>query len=164
MSTENKIAEVKEELSLIEKVSLMHDLASACKDKNVVSVLQGLPNGEKIFNIFVSAIERELSSVMNGKKEEIPQQVNDLLSALNHLNSSTKQFRELISGFMGTPLVEVLNMMNKNLGGKYYQLSDGTQSPLSQSTQQQQLQPAQAQQEYRSGPPSSGRGSTMGNF
>lgn len=139
-------ASVKPEMSLIEKVKLMSDLANACQNTQVVAEIMKLPSGDRIFKIFVEAVDRELQDIMNGKKEDVPKEVINTVNMARQLQGTLTAFQTMVSGFMGTPLVQVLNMMNQNLGGK------GFQVPQSQP-QQQQLevqpyrQPPQQQQQ-----------------
>jgi len=142
------VALVKPDMSLIEKVKLMSDLANACQNTQVVEEIMKLQNGDRIFKIFVEAVDRELQDIMNGKKEDVPKEVINTVNMARQLQGTLTAFQTMVSGFMGTPLVQVLNMMNQNLGGK------GFQVPQSQPQQQQQLeiqpyrQPQQQQQSY----------------
>ena len=112
---------VKPEMSLIEKVKLMSDLANACQNDKVVSEIKSLPNGERIYSIFVEAVDRELQGIMNGKKEDVPKELINTVNMTRQVQATLNSFQSLVSGFMGTPLVQVLNMMNQNLGGKGFQ-------------------------------------------
>lgn len=127
MSEENiqnntsEVSDQPKEMTLIEKVSFMSDLANASKNTELLNLLKKLPSGDKILGIFTNAIEKELQTVMSGKKDDVPKQVSDMASNLSQMNNSLRNFREMMTYFMSSPLVEVLNMMNKNLGGKSVQ-------------------------------------------
>lgn len=127
------------ELGLIEKVKLMSDLTGACQNKEVIHLLSGLPGGARIYELFVEAIEREVSLIMNGKSESAPKELNTALDVAKQLQTTLSNFRDTIVGFHNTALVEVLNMMNKNLGGKsaQFQSSHSEQQQTQQQTQQQ---------------------------
>jgi hypothetical protein len=124
----------KPEMSLIEKVKLMSDLANACQNEKIVTEIKNLPSGERIYSIFVEAVDRELQAIMNGKKEDVPKELVNTVNMTRQIQATLNSFQSLISGFMGTPLVQVLSMMNQNLGGK------GFQAPPSQLQSQPQLQ------------------------
>lgn len=112
----------KPEMSLIEKVKLMSDLANACQNDKVVAEIKSLPSGERIFAIFLEAVDRELQGIMNGRKEDVPKELVNTVNMTRQVQATLNQFQSLVTGFMGTPLVQVLNMMNQNLGGKGFQV------------------------------------------
>lgn len=143
MTTE-VVPEVPAELSLLEKVKLMNDLAVTAQDPEVADLIRGRPNGEKIYSLFVSAIERELAQTMNGKKE-ITKEVDNLSTTVKQTNIVLNNFRDMAMLFMRGPLVEVLGMMNKNLGGQNFQF---TEDKGGNQQQPQQRQPLPTGQEY----------------
>jgi len=161
--------EPQKQMTTIEKVKLMSDLANVVQNPDVVNILGKLPNGQKIYEIFVAAIDKELSNIMNGRDEEAPKQANNLMAAAIALNNSGSQLQYLVSSFMQTPLVQVLNLLNQNLGGQKFQFQEPDpeqmqalaaqanqtrtkqpkQPPPPQPPQQPQAQPQQPQQAPR---------------
>lgn len=121
MSEEN--IEQNKEMSLIEKVKLMNDLATASQNSEIIEAIKKHPNGEKIYKIFVDAIEKELASTMTGKQETV-KEINNLSSVIKQAQQTMNNFRDLNIVFMKSPLVEVLNLINRNLGGQKFQISD----------------------------------------
>jgi hypothetical protein len=161
---------VSADLTLIEKVELMSDLTSACKNKELVGLMKNMPNGDRIFNLFMSAVEREVSVIMSGKEESVSQEVVNLMSYTKQLQGSIDGFRGLIVGFMNTPLVQVLNLLNQNLGGKKYDLDSSISSianTRAEAPNQQQFNNNPAPpQHYPSGGGGGGRSgpSVLGSF
>lgn len=152
---ETEKVEEKKELSTIEKVKLMNSLADIATDADVEKMLKERGNGDIVYGIFVEAVDKKLKEIMDGKTEEIPQQVTSILAATGRIDVTLKEFQRMIMGFMDTPLVEVLNLMNRNLGGKKFDFDkdkvEGAapavayeaprQQPRQQPTQQQNQQP-----------------------
>jgi len=110
--------EVPKELSKREKVKLMHDLTGACEDKRLVELIKSFPNGERIYDIFVAAVDKEIEFIMNGKKEDNKQVSDSLASAARQAEGALNTFRQIISDFHQTPLVQTLDTLNVNLGGR----------------------------------------------
>lgn len=63
------VAAPKRELTMIERVSLMHDLASAAKDGLLKSEILNREAGEEIYRLFVDAIEKRLGQLMGTVKD-----------------------------------------------------------------------------------------------
>lgn len=105
-------------ITMFEKVKLMGDLAGAIQNDNVINTLKTLPNGERIYMIFVEAIEKELSNVMSGgQKEELPKEVMNLVTTTQAVGQTIHDFNAIIQAFLSSPLVQILEMMNHRLGG-----------------------------------------------
>lgn len=117
---EPKVEEAPKELTTIQKVQLMSSLANIATDEAVATMLKERPNGNIVYDIFIEAVDKKLKEIMDGKPEEIPQQVTSILAATGRIDITLKEFQRMIMGFMDTPLVEVLNLMNRNLGGKKF--------------------------------------------
>lgn len=157
----------KPQLSTLEKVKLMSALTSVVEDEQLVELLRSKPSGERIYEIFVNAVEREVSAIMNPDKKETPAEVVNLVNYTRQLQTAMNSFRDLIVGFMNTPLVQVLNMLNQNMGGKKFDLSSMNSMPnVQQHHQPAPQQPApQYDESYDPGPGRGARGAPgLGSF
>lgn len=103
-------------VSMIDKVKLIGDLSNACQNEEVVGLIRGLPNGERIYELFVTAIEKELQRVMTGQEVQEAAAVN-LVGAIQQAQSIMDQFRQTIVGYMQTPLMQALSGLHERLGG-----------------------------------------------
>jgi len=144
------IAEKEEEpkeMTTIEKVQLMSSLASIATDSDIKESLTSRVNGDIVYDIFIEAVEKRLNAIMDGK-EGIPEQVTSILSATGRIDTTLQEFQRMIMGFMDTPLVEVLNLMNRNLGGKKFDFDKDmiNNAPAAVAYEQRQ-QPAQQRQQ-----------------
>ena len=141
--TDVKVEDASPLANPLAKVKLLGDLANACSNPEVVRVLTTLPNGHKIYELFVATIDKELNRIIGGgeKKDDAPQHLQDTAGTARYLQQVMEQFKQLMVGFMQTPLVKVLATMNKNLGGKEFQFQpNGSQQPQGNSQPQQPAQ------------------------
>jgi len=111
----------KKEMTTIEKVQLMSSLASIATDETLATDLKSRHNGDIVYQVFIEAVEKKLKLIMDGQ-EEMPQQVTSLLSATGRIDVTLSEMQRMIMGFMETPLVQILSMMNQNLGGKKFEI------------------------------------------
>lgn len=122
--------------NLLEKAKFISDLAAVWQNNDVKKLLLAQPNGDAIYEVFSTAINNKIADTMSGKaSDEISNNVNDLSENTKQMAAAMGNFRDLINSFMSSPLVQVLDLMNKNLGGR-----SGALPPM---YQQQQPQPSQ---------------------
>lgn len=120
--TQDAVPQKTKELSKREKVKLMHDLTGACENKQLVDIIRGLPNGERVYDIFVSAVDKEIEIIMNGKaNEDVSQEVVDTVKVVRETQAVLQNFKTVISHFHETPLVKTLESLNASLGGRQIQ-------------------------------------------
>lgn len=128
-----KVVTEQKEPSLLEKAKLIADLAAVWENKELADLITRMPNGYKVLDIFQSAINREMQAVMSGKRvDEEAQQFQVLAGQIDSMARSMSGFDQMIRGFMASPLVNVLDLMNAKLGGQAY----AGQRPQSQQQQQ----------------------------
>jgi len=120
------------------KVRLIGNLANISQNQELIALLDEQPNGSQIYQLFVEAIDRKLSEIMGGKATpedtaaeavSLAQAVQGAHQSLAMMRSLMDQFRTLMVGFMQTPLVDVLTMMNKNLGGPDFAFQPPVEQP-----------------------------------
>jgi len=113
--------EVQEEVRLtaIEKVKFMNSLATAAQDEELAEKFKEMEQGDLIYDLFVSAINTKLESLMGGDDQADDQfdQVYNVAEDCNYIRNTMTEFNKLVVGFMGTPLVEILNHLNTQMGG-----------------------------------------------
>jgi hypothetical protein len=157
--------EQSKQMSTIEKVKLMSAFTNAVENSEVECVLGNLPHGKRIYEIFVEAIDKELSRIMNGDQAAIPKQMTNALASAMSISNMCQQFGGMMANFLNSPLVEVLNLMNQRLGGNkfQYQPPDPNQMKELAEQQAQRTPPKQPAENPRqpSGPaePAGSRGS-----
>lgn len=105
------------EPTMLEKAKLIADLAAAWQNPELSSLIKSLPSGDRLFEIFANAVSREMNTIMTGKREADPG-LQALSAQTEQMASAMSEFKGLIVGFMQSPLVQVLDLMNKNLGGR----------------------------------------------
>ena len=135
--------EEKREMSTIEKVQVMSALAGVATDEDVKKVLLSKASGELVYNLFVEAVEKKLQEIMDGSQEKEIHMAN-ILGATGRLDQTLQQFQALVVGFMETPLIEVLSLMNRNLGGKKFEFDQSKIASAPPAQIQQQQKPRQA--------------------
>lgn len=109
------------EPNLLEKAKLIADLAAVWENKELADLITRMPNGSKVLEIFQAAINREMQAVMSGKRiDEDAQQFQLLAGHVENMARSMNGFDQMIRGFMASPLVNVLDLMNAKLGGQQY--------------------------------------------
>jgi hypothetical protein len=150
------IAEVPpvKELSMIEKAKLISDLASAFQDPEIITVLEKRNNGKRIRELFEGALNDEMASVMSGEADKKMPPVAQLHQRVEAMANAMSNFHQMISSFLSSPLVQVLDMMNRNLGGSQNNqpmpqpqpYPHGQVYPQSQSPQVSPQQPQQQSQ------------------
>jgi hypothetical protein len=129
------------EPNLLEKAKLIADLAAVWENKELADLITRMPNGSKVLDIFQQAINREMQAVMSGKRvDEEAKQFQILTGQVDAMARSMGGFDQMMRGFMASPLVNVLDLMNAKLGGQPY------------TGQRPQSQP-QPQQPRREAPP-----------
>jgi hypothetical protein len=152
VAVEMDMPEESGEMSLIDKVKMMNDLASACQNKEVIALLKSLPNGDKVYSTFKKAIEKDLNEIMNGKEDSLPNEVNSLIGAMRELTYNADRLRTFFISIMQSPLISVFNGLLQRLGEKSHSLnyeSSTPQVPVQQPqapAPQQRTQPVQPQQ------------------
>lgn len=151
--TETKEKTATEPENLLEKARLIADLAAAWQDAELAKLMKALPNGERVFEIFSGAVNREMSVIMTGKNEDQPQ-LQAMSKQVEQMAGAMGSFRDMIVGFMQSPLVQVLDLMNKNLGARGFQFPQaGAQQPRqAPSVQTDDDQPSQPSRGSRAAP------------
>lgn len=69
-----------------EKIKLLADLQSAIDNEELKELVEGLPSGEKIFQIFQAALNAELQQLLSGKTDGEAfkeQEFSDLIKTLD---------------------------------------------------------------------------------
>jgi hypothetical protein len=140
------------ELSMFDKVKLMADIANASQDAELSKKIKSLSSGDRIYEIFVEAINRELLNIMNGKKEDPPQQVANLTIQLDQMSQMVYKMQSMIGNMMHAPLMYTLDQLVSKLGGQKFEFSQP------QEAKPQVRVPVQMEQS----PSPSPRGSTPG--
>lgn len=142
--------------NLLEKAKLIADLAAAWQNSELARLMKSLPNGERVFEIFSEAVNREMATIMTGKRDDGPQ-VQVLSKQVEQMAGAMGNFHNLIMSFMQSPLVQVLNMMNENLGARKFQFP---QAPAQQ--QPRQAPPPRTDDDDQPSQPSRGSRSAPG--
>lgn len=145
------------ELSMIEKAKLISDLASAFQDPEIIQVLEKRNNGKRIRELFEGALNEEMALVMSGEADKKMPPVEQLHQRVEAMAGAMSNFHQMISSFISSPLVQVLDMMNRNLGGAQNNQPMPQPQPYPQG--QVQAQQAPQQQSQRSATPTATRGS-----
>ena len=148
------------EPNLLEKAKLIADLAAVWENKELADLITRMPNGQKVLEIFQSAINREMQAVMSGQRiDEDARQFQALAGQLDLMGRSMNGFDQMIRGFMASPLVNVLDLMNAKLGGQAY----AGQRPQSVQPQQPRREaPPIEDNDDTPAPPRGPRGQTPG--
>jgi len=102
-------------MTSIEKVQMMHLMASAATDPDIKELITSKKMGEEVYQIFVDAIDFKIKEIMDGAITEIQSDLNQTNKSMEVLRKSMDEFHSLMVNFMGTPLVDVLKVMNNNL-------------------------------------------------
>jgi len=140
------VAPAPKELTMIEKAKLISDLASAFQDPEIITVLEKRNNGKRIRELFEGALNDEMASVMSGEADKKMPPVAQLHQRVEAMANAMSNFHQMISGFLSSPLVQVLDMMNRNLGGAQNNQPMPQPQPYPQG-QPQQVAPQQPQQQ-----------------
>ncbi len=110
-------APMEKELTLLEKAKLIADLAAVWENKELSTLLTKLPNGAKVIEVFQEAISREMNAIMSGRQNDKDEQATGVLSGkLEQMAAAIGAFHSAIKACHESPLVQVLEVMNKNLG------------------------------------------------
>jgi hypothetical protein len=126
------------ELSMLEKAKLISDLASAFQDKEIIALFMSRNNGAKIKELYESAINNEMAAIMSGEATKKIPPVTLLHNQVEAMANAMSNFHQVITSFMNSPLVQVLGMMNQNLGGEAPKaMPQPQQYPVQQAPQQQ---------------------------
>ena len=151
------------EPNLLEKAKLIADLAAVWENKELADLITRMPNGPKVLDIFQMAINREMQAVMSGKRiDEDAKEFQALANQIDLMGRAMNGFDQMIRGFMASPLVNVLDLMNAKLGGQAYA---GQRPQSSQSAQPQQPRreaPPIEDNDDTPAPPRGPRGQTPG--
>jgi hypothetical protein len=107
--------------NLLEKAKLIASLADAWQSPALKAEMLKLDSGERVYEIFSEAMNKEMASIMTGKRETPDKELQDLSSQLLQMAKAMSSFNNMIVGFMQSPLVKVLDLMNVNLGQKGFQ-------------------------------------------
>lgn len=108
----------KQEMSMMEKIKLLGDLANTTQNKEVVDVLSSLPNGNRIYDLFVHAINEEISRIMDVSKPEEKNELSNTIESLRAFQTIMNDFTQNMKGLHTAQLIQVLNMLNQKLSGK----------------------------------------------
>jgi len=144
------IPEPSKEQVTLARIQLLSSLAGGVQNEAVKNTILALPCGQKLYDIFLSAVSQEIENLMNPQKTA-PKEMMDAIGAAQNLKSLLVHMYNAVSEMNRSQLLAVLNIMNQNLGGR-------TMPPMPQQQETQQDQQAQEQ----SGAPTRGRTSNTG--
>lgn len=129
MSEEIKIEEPKA-MSVLDKISMLSDLANAARDDEIVRLMKSKPNGEKLYGLFVKAVSDEIEVLMNGASVTVPKSIASAGQMAEQVFQICNRLGQLMGAIEQGPTIQVLQMFLQNLGG-------GRQMPPPQQQQQQ---------------------------
>jgi hypothetical protein len=124
---------------LIEKAGLITNLLAVCQSAEIKNVILSQPNGKKVYEIFTTAISKEMNAVMSGKGPET--QVQALSAQFEQMAKAMGNFNHIVTSFMNSRLIDVLTAISTNLkGGRTTQNPqvDESQKELQEIYQRQQ--------------------------
>lgn len=121
--------------NLLEKAKLISDLASAWQNPELATMIRSLPNGDQIFDIFSAAMNREMSAIMTGKRQDDKAMLEPLSKQVEQMAAAMSNFHHMIINFMQTPLVQTLNHLNQKLGGAFHDAPPRRQAPAQQQSE-----------------------------
>lgn len=135
------------ELTTLQKVKLMGDLANVLGDAKVLEAIKSLPSGDTILEIFTLAIEKRLNEIMTNK-QETEKETGMLLAVARTLKEDHAKFSDYLRMFFNSELVQVLgilakNMANRSTAGQMPNQQEEQQLPPPQQPQRQPTQTAQ---------------------
>lgn len=105
------------ELSTLEKIQLLGNLANSVQDEAIKAAFTALPSGEQLYSIFVSAVSKEIETMMSPSKEA-PKELMDTLSVASSLREQITHMYQAMAELSRTQLIGVLNVLNTSLGGR----------------------------------------------
>lgn len=146
------VPEVSKEQKTLERIQLLSSLAGGVQNESVKSTILALPCGQKLYDIFLSAVSQEIENLMNPQKAA-PKEMMDAIGAAQNLKSLLVHMYNALSEMNRSQLIAVLSIMNQNLGGR-------SMPALPQDQSMAPMEP-QAQPE-QSGSPTRGRTNNTG--
>jgi len=135
------------ELSTLDKIALLSSYANACQDPDLVKLMKGKPQGERLYEVFVSAVQREIETIMNGPAVQAPRVIQDAHVTAQNLGSLLHRLGAIMSAIEQGPALSVLSMLIQNLGGRVPAPAQQMPYPPHQPVQYQPQQPQQPQRQ-----------------
>jgi hypothetical protein len=138
MTEEIKTPEIREdvaepkEMTQLERIKLLGDLANGVQNENIMNVIKSLPSGDIMYDVFVAAISKHLDDIMTPVKAASKTLI-DAVSMTNDLNKGIANMYVAVESMSRSPLMTVLGLLHQNMGGQ----------PYSPTQQQQPLEPQQ---------------------
>lgn len=149
--TQKEVKAVEPAMTTLERIQSLANFANGVQDEGVKKAILALPCGERLYDIFVSAVSKEIEDMMNPSKAA-PKEMMDAVSAAKGLKDMLGHLYGVVAELNRAQLLAVLNMLNQNLGGR----------AIPQAPQQQDAQQQQIQQEQQSSDPRAGRSNGTG--
>lgn len=120
------VSEPPRELTPIEKAKIVSAMAAAATNPDLLTTMESLDHGSEIKQLFEDAINNKIQEIMSGTSVQDTAQAQSLSAATHRAHLMMEEMRRFMLNVMNTPLVEVLNIMNRNLGGQQHQFSQET--------------------------------------
>jgi len=129
--------EPSKEQKTLERIQLLSSLAGGVQNVDVKSTILALPCGQKLYDIFLSAVSQEIENLMNPQKAA-PKEMMDAIGAAQNLKSLLVHMYNALSEMNRSQLIAVLSIMNQNLGGRAMPAlpQDQQMAPLEQGQSQ----------------------------
>jgi hypothetical protein len=116
---------VKSAMSVMDKVALMNGLREVAVNSQVKEVIfaKGGEVGEKVYNIFMRAIEKELESMFANSRNDdvIHNEINEVLNSLKlqaqRIDITTQTLVSTSKELSNQQVLEVLRILTQRIGG-----------------------------------------------
>lgn len=109
--------EAKTEMTAIQKVKFMNNLAELIESSAFINAVKASPSGEFLLKFFTECAEKKIDEMMSGDVKQTEQSANNLLKLLSNIHSAMSEFKGMVNAFHSTPLVVTLENLNDKLAG-----------------------------------------------
>ena len=139
---------IPKEMSTLERIQLLGNLANSVQNEAIKSAFVSIPAGDQLYDIFVTAVSKEIESMMSPSKAA-PKELVDTLTVANHLKNQISYMYQAMAELSRTQLIGVLNVLNTSLGGRPLPANPQNDAPMSQEVANNQQQAPRQQQQPR---------------
>ena len=109
------------ESPMLTKIATLNSFASACENPELIEAFSNLKQGDKLLEVFVKAVEQEITVIMTGKHKEIEHQVNDVRATLASTYEMTNTLLNMLLTIGNSPVMKVLAVVHDKMTGTSFE-------------------------------------------